>query len=107
MVSDSEERRTGGWALGAKLVSDETTLNPKETEMAVYHLKKVFERLLLNDHTVQPGSFSLSISGEAWNGKKEVTPDKNKKVNLRFRSGKGIMATLAASPAEDMLSKKK
>lgn len=88
-------------------MSDETTLNPKETEMAVYQLKKVLERLLLDDHTVQPGSFSLSISGETCHGKKEVIPDKNKKVNLRFRSGKGIVATLTASPAEDMLSKKK
>ena len=97
----------------AKLVSDETTLNPKEAEMAVYQLEKVMERLLLDGHTVQLGelgSFSLTITGEACRGEKEVTPDKIKKVNLRFRAGKGIKAALAAAkfrPAEDMLSKKK
>ena len=97
----------------AKLVSDETTLNPKEAEMAVYQLEKVMERLLLDGHTVQLGelgSFSLTITGEACRGEKEVTPDKIKKVNLRFRAGKGIKAALAEAkfrPAEDLLSKKK
>lgn len=97
----------------AKLVSDETTLNPKEAEMAVYQLEKVMERLLLDGHTVQLGelgSFSLTITGEACRGEKEVTPDKIKKVYLRFRAGKGIKAALAEAkfrPAEDMLSKKK
>lgn len=50
----------------AKLVSDETTLNPKEAEMAVYQLEKVMERLLLDGHTVQLGelgSFSLHRRG--------------------------------------------
>ena len=75
----------------AKLVSDETTLNPKEAEMAVYQLEKVMERLLLDGHTVQLGelgSFSLTITSEACRGEKEVTPDKIKKLNLRFRAGR-------------------
>ena len=82
-------------------------------EMAVYQLEKVMERQLLDGHTVQLGelgSFSLTITGEACRGEKEVTPDKIKKVNLRFRAGKGIKAALAEAklrPAEDMLSKKK
>ena len=97
----------------AKLVSDETTLNPKEAEMAVYHLEKVMERLLLDGHTVQLGelgSFSLTITSEACRGEKEVTPDKIKKLNLRFRAGKGIKAALENAkfrPAEDMQVKKK
>lgn len=97
----------------AKLVSDETTLNPKEAEMAVYQLEKVMERLLLDGHTVQIGelgSFSLTIISEACHGEKEVTPDKIKKLNLRFRAGKGIKAALENAkfrPAEDMMSKKK
>ncbi|MBQ6238421.1 MAG: HU family DNA-binding protein [Bacteroidales bacterium] len=97
----------------AKLVSDETTLNPKEAEMAVYQLEKVMERLLLDGHTVQLGelgSFSLTITSEACRGEKEVTPDKIKKLNLRFRAGKGIKAALENAkfrPAEDMMSKKK
>ena len=39
----------------AKLVADETTLNPKEAEKAVYQLEKVMERLLRDGHTVQLG----------------------------------------------------
>jgi len=52
----------------------------------------------------------ITSTGEACRGEKEVTPDKIKKVNLRFRAGKGIKAALANAkfrPAEDMLSKKK
>ncbi len=55
------------------------------------------ERLLLDGHTVQLGefgSFSQIITGEACRGKKEVTPDKIKKVNLRFRVSKLICKTL-------------
>lgn len=109
------EMRCGAKANGEqdKLVSDETTLNPKEAEMAVYQLEKVMERLLLDGHTVQLGelgSFSLTTNSEACRGEKEVTPDKIKKLNLRFRAGKGIKAALENAkflPAEDMMSKKK
>ena len=51
----------------AKLVSDETTLNPKEAEMAVYQLEKVMERLLLDGRAVQVGdlgTFNLTITVE-------------------------------------------
>ena len=81
--------------------------------MAVYQLEKVMERLLLDGHTVQLGelgSFSLTITSEACRGEKEVTPDKIKKLNLRFRAGKGINAALENAnvrPAEDMQVKKK
>jgi nucleoid DNA-binding protein len=39
----------------ARLLSEETTLNPKEAEMAVYQLLKVVVRLLPDGHTVQLG----------------------------------------------------
>ena len=39
----------------AQLLSDETTLNPKEAEMSIYQLFKVVVRLLLDGHTVQLG----------------------------------------------------
>lgn len=87
------EMRCGAKANGEqdKLVSDETTLNPKEAEMAVYQLEKVMERLLLDGQTVQLGelgSFSLTTNSEACRGEKEVTPDKIKKLSLRFRAGR-------------------
>lgn len=94
-------------------MSDETTLNPKEAEMAVYQLEKVMERLLLDGHTVQLGelgSFSLTITSEACRGEKEVTPDKIKKVNLRFRISKTMREALDKAtfkPVESLASKKK
>ncbi len=51
----------------AKMLSDETTLNPKEAEMAVYQLEKVVSRMLLDGHTVQLGdlgTFNLTITAE-------------------------------------------
>jgi nucleoid DNA-binding protein len=44
----------------AKLLSDETTLNPKEAEMTLYQLLKVIIRLLLDGHTVQLGELGLT-----------------------------------------------
>ncbi len=39
----------------AKLLADETTLNPKEAEFAIAQLQKVVINLLLNGNTVQLG----------------------------------------------------
>ena len=95
----------------AKLISNETTLNPKEAEMAIYQLEKVLERLLLNGHTVQIGglgSFSLTLKTEGSKTEEEVTADKIKKVNLRFRAGKGIKKAIAGAkfrPAKEMLGR--
>ena len=51
----------------AKQIADETTLNPKEAEMAVAQLKKVLINALTNGNSVQLGdwgSFYLSISSK-------------------------------------------
>ena len=71
----------------AKLLADETTLNPKEAEMAVSQLMKVVANLLLNGKTVQLGelgSFRITAKTEASDKKEEVTAAKIKKVNVRF-----------------------
>ena len=39
----------------AKEISDETTLNPKEAELAIYQFQKVLTKALLNGNTVQLG----------------------------------------------------
>jgi len=70
-----------------KLLADETTLNPKEAEMAVSQLLKVVTNLLLNGNTVQLGSlgsFRVTAATEASNTKEEVNAAKIKKINLRF-----------------------
>ncbi|MDR1553937.1 MAG: HU family DNA-binding protein, partial [Prevotellaceae bacterium] len=51
----------------AKLLAEETTLNPKEAEMAVSQLLKVVTNLLLNGNTVQLGnlgSFRITATTE-------------------------------------------
>ncbi|MDR3267307.1 MAG: HU family DNA-binding protein [Tannerella sp.] len=42
----------------AKLLAEETTLNPKEAEMTLYQLLKLIVRLLLEGHTVQLGDLN-------------------------------------------------
>ena len=96
-----------------KLVSDETTLNPKEAEMAVYQLEKVMERLLLDGHTVQLGdlgTFNLTITAEGQKEEKKVSADDIEKVNLRFRISKTMREALDKAtfkPVESLASKKK
>jgi predicted histone-like DNA-binding protein len=71
----------------AKLVADETTLNPKEAEMSMYQLLKVIIRLLLEGHSVQLGelgSFRLTARGEASDTEEEVNANKIKSVRIHF-----------------------
>ena len=59
----------------AKLLSEETTLNPKEAEMAIYQLFKVVVRQLLNSKTVPLGSIGtlrLTVSSEGADTEKEA-----------------------------------
>jgi len=77
----------------AKLLADETTLNPKEAEMAVSQLMKVVTNLLLNGNTVQLGelgTFRLTATCEGSNTKEEVGAQKIKKVNVRFSASEDL-----------------
>ena len=71
----------------AKQLADETTLNPKEAEMAISQTFKVISNLLLNGKTVQIGdlgSFRLTATTEGSDTMQEVTAAKIKKLNVRF-----------------------
>jgi predicted histone-like DNA-binding protein len=71
----------------AKEIADETTLNPKEAEMAIYQFQKVLTKALLDGKTVQLGelgSFQVTVSSKGVEKEAEVTPSLVKKVNLRF-----------------------
>lgn len=97
----------------AKMMADETTLKPKEAEMAVYQLEKVVSRMLLDGHTVQLGdlgTFNLTITAEEQKEEKKVSADDIKKVNLRFRISKTMREALDNTtfrPVESLASKKK
>jgi predicted histone-like DNA-binding protein len=71
----------------AKLLSEETTLNPKEAEMSISLLFKVVVRLLLDGHTVQLGplgSFRLTAHTRGVATEAEVTAELIQKLTVRF-----------------------
>ena len=81
----------------AREIADETTLNPKEAEMALSQLEKVLIRNLLASNSVQLGdwgSFRLTCNGESSDTQKEVTAGKIKKLNIRFTPGKALTEAL-------------
>lgn len=95
----------------AKEMSDETTLNRKEAEMALTQLEKVLIRNLLMSNSVQIGdwgSFHLTCNSVGSDTKEEVTANQIKGLNIRFTPGKSLRRALADAtfmPAENVLSK--
>ena len=81
----------------AKLLADETTLNPKEAEMAIFQLQKVLLRVMLDAKSIQLGELGnlyLTLHTEGSETKEEVTSDKIKKVNIRFRPSASVREAL-------------
>jgi len=81
----------------AREIADETTLNPKEAEMALSQLEKVLIRNLLASNSVQLGdwgSFRLTCNSEGSDTQKEVNAGKIKKLNIRFTPGKALTEAL-------------
>ena len=71
----------------AQEISDETTLNPKEAEMAIYQFLKVLKKAILDGKTVQfgeLGTFQATVSSKGVEKEAEVSPSLIKKVNIRF-----------------------
>lgn len=88
----------------AKQIAEETTLNPKEAEMALAQFEKVLIRALLNGQTVQLGdwgSFHLTLNSEGAATEQEVTPSKVKRVNIRFTAGQNLKKMLATIELRD------
>ena len=82
----------------ARQIADETTLNPKEAEMALAQLQKVMIGVLLNGQSVQLGdwgSFYLTFNAEGSETEAEAGPSKINKVNIRFSVGKELKDALA------------
>jgi predicted histone-like DNA-binding protein len=81
----------------AKLLSDETTLNRKEAEMALAQFEKILIRLLLDGHSVQLGdwgSFYLTCSCKGSETKEGATVHNIKELKIRFVPGKALKAAL-------------
>jgi predicted histone-like DNA-binding protein len=89
----------------AQKLADETTLNPKEAEMAVSQLLKVVTNLLLEGHTVQLGSlgsFRVTLSSEGSARESEATANKIKKVNVRFMESEELKAAMKKATFTDI-----
>jgi predicted histone-like DNA-binding protein len=76
-----------------KAMADETTLNPKEAEMALYQAEKVIAARLLDGHTVELGelgSFRLTVNSKGADKEEEATAQNITKVNIRFTPSKAF-----------------
>jgi predicted histone-like DNA-binding protein len=81
----------------AKQISDETTLNRKEAEMALSQFEKILLRLLLDGHSVQLGdwgSFHLTCNSKPSDTKQEVSANSIRNLNIRFTPGKELKAAI-------------
>jgi predicted histone-like DNA-binding protein len=81
----------------AKLISDETTLNRKEAEMALDQFEKILLRLLLEGYSVQLGdwgSFHLTCHSQPSDTKDEVGAGNIQNLNIRFTPGKDLKAAV-------------
>lgn len=70
----------------AELIADETTLNPKEAEMALAQMSKIAKRMLLEGCTVKLGDWATIHATLTANGaatEEECTGSKVTKVNPR------------------------
>ena len=81
----------------AKLVADETTMDPKEVEMALDRFQQILIRLLLDGHSVQLGdwgSFYLTCNSSGVDTKAEVVAGNIKNLNVRFSPGSELTDAL-------------
>ncbi len=84
----------------ANLIAEETTLNPKEAEMALHQLQKVVLRLLKSSYSVKIGdwaSFYVGLSSEGVTDPKDVNTKLIKDVHVNCRFGKTFKESLAKS----------
>jgi predicted histone-like DNA-binding protein len=91
----------------ATMLAEETTLNPKEAEMAVSQLLKIVTALLLEGHTIQLGSlgsFRATLSAESSATEKEVTANKIKKVKVRFTESEELKSAMKKATFTDISS---
>ena len=77
----------------AKQLSDETTLNRKEAEMAIAQFEKILIRLLLDGYNVRLGdwgSFRLTCNSTPSATKAAVSAKNITNLNIRFTAGKEL-----------------
>jgi predicted histone-like DNA-binding protein len=91
----------------AKKLTQETTLNEKEAEMAVHQLFKSIPELLKTSHTVQLGelgSFRVTAETESSANEEEVNASKIKKLRVRFVESNELKQTMQKADVVDLAS---
>ena len=81
----------------ARQIAEETTLNPKEAEMALAQLRKIVLRNLQAGNTVRLGDwayFYTTLQCEGAETEEEAVPAKVKKVVMHLRYDKTFQADL-------------
>jgi predicted histone-like DNA-binding protein len=81
----------------AQRMADETTMNPKEAEMALYQLVKILKKCLLGGYTVQIddlGTFYLTANSSASETEKEVTAHNCTAIHIRFKPDEALQAEI-------------
>jgi predicted histone-like DNA-binding protein len=81
----------------AQRMADETTMNPKEAEMALYELVKVVIQILIEGSTVQIddlGTFYLTGNSSASDTEEEVTAHNCNAIHIRFRPDDALQAEI-------------
>jgi predicted histone-like DNA-binding protein len=95
----------------AREMADETTMNPKEAEIAIYEMVKVLKRLLASGYTVQIddlGTFYLTVNSAAADTEAALTASSLNKLNVRFRPAaefKAEIAKIQLKPASEISKK--
>ncbi|MDD4209437.1 MAG: hypothetical protein PHI52_03770 [Bacteroidales bacterium] len=77
----------------AMLMADETTMNPKEAEMALYRFQKVLLREIAEGKIIEfseLGSFRLTLSATGMVLCEEVSSACVQKINLRFQASQNV-----------------
>lgn len=91
----------------AREIADETTLNPKEAELAIGQLPKVVINNLLAANTVQLGdlgSFRLTAESEGSATEAEVSASNIKNLNVRFTASESLKEALKKATIKDASS---
>ena len=84
----------------AKLMSDETTMNPKEAEMALYEMVKIFKRELKDGKTISIddfGTFMLTAKTTGEDSQEAVNANNISGLNLRFRPNADFKTEISKS----------
>jgi predicted histone-like DNA-binding protein len=84
----------------AQLMSDETTMNPKEAEMALYELVKIIKRELKNGRSINIddlGTFYLTARTTGEDTAEAVSANNISGLKLRFRTNEEFKTEIATA----------